>query len=125
VTRLETGGTLIGAFPQAVFERGEIRLEPGDTVVLYSDGVSEAMNTAGDEFGEDRITATVAAVVDQPPQRVLDALVATLRDFTRDAEPHDDMTAVVLRYIAPRGGPDKARPTYSISLGGSGKSGPA
>ena len=103
VIRLETGGTLIGAFPQAVFELGEVRLQSGDTVVLYSDGVSEAADPAGEEFGEDRIMATVRDVLYRPPQDILDALFASLRDFTRDAGSHDDMTAVVLRYRAPAG----------------------
>jgi serine phosphatase RsbU (regulator of sigma subunit)/pSer/pThr/pTyr-binding forkhead associated (FHA) protein len=124
VSRLETGGTLIGAFPQAVFELGEVRLRPGDTLVLYSDGVSEAANAAGEEFGEERITTAVSAVLERPPQDVLDALFSALGDFTREAGSHDDMTAVVLRYISPggpgpagvvaralSGEPDKARPT--------------
>jgi serine phosphatase RsbU (regulator of sigma subunit)/pSer/pThr/pTyr-binding forkhead associated (FHA) protein len=105
MTRLETGGTLIGAFPDAVFERGVVQLEAGDTLVLYSDGVSEATNPADEEFGEDRIRAAVSAVLDRPPQQVLQALFASLREFTRDTGPHDDMTAVVLRYIGgPAGG---------------------
>ena len=124
VSRLETGGTLIGAFPQALFELGEVRLRPGDTLVLYSDGVSEAANAEGEEFGEERITTAVSAVLERAPQDVLDALFSALRDFTREAGSHDDMTAVVLRYISPggpdpagvvaralSGGPDKARPT--------------
>jgi len=110
VTRLETGGTLIGAFPHAVFERGEVQLEAGDTIVLYSDGVSEASNSGDEEFGEDRIIATVASALQHPPQLVLDALFASLREFTHDAGPHDDMTAVVVRYV---GEPGKALPTES------------
>jgi len=114
VLRLETGGTLIGAFPHAVFERGAVQLEPGDTIVLYSDGVSEAMNTAGEEFGEDRIRTTVTTLLEQEPQRVLDGLFASLRDFTRNAASHDDMTAVVVRYVDPRRAPEapgRATPT--------------
>jgi sigma-B regulation protein RsbU (phosphoserine phosphatase) len=98
ITPLDTGGTLIGAFPQATFELGSVQLMSGDTLVLYSDGVSEAENNAGDDFGEERIRTVVAAAKTEPPQQVLDALFAALRDFTKGAGQHDDMTAVVLRY---------------------------
>jgi phosphoserine phosphatase RsbU/P len=98
VTRLETGGTLIGAFPEAAFERGVAQLRPGDTLVLYSDGVSEAQDDEGEEFGEAGIRAAVAAAIDRSPQAVLDALFAALRNFTSASGDHDDMTAVVLRY---------------------------
>ena len=100
VTRLETGGTLVGAFPNASFDRGEVQLRPGDTLVLYSDGVSEAENPAGEDFGEAGIRTAIGAVIDRSPQQVLDALFAALRGFTRDAGPQDDMTAVVVRYLA-------------------------
>jgi sigma-B regulation protein RsbU (phosphoserine phosphatase) len=109
VTRLETGGTLVGAFPQAAFARGEIQLTAGDTLVLYSDGVSEAENPDGEDFGEERIRAAVSAALDRQPREVLDALFAALRDFTRDAGAHDDMTAVVVRYSGPPGGPETPR----------------
>jgi serine phosphatase RsbU (regulator of sigma subunit)/pSer/pThr/pTyr-binding forkhead associated (FHA) protein len=99
IQRLETGGTLIGAFPEAVFQRDSVQLAPGDTLVLYSDGVSEAANRADEEFGEDRIRAAVDRVLDQPPQQVLDTLFADLRTFTHGTGIRDDMTAVVVRYL--------------------------
>ena len=101
VMRLEIGGTLIGAFPYTSFDRGEAQLRPGDTLVLYSDGVSEAQNPAGEDFGESRIRTAISTVIDRPPQQVLDALFAALREFMQDAGPHDDMTAVVVRYLGP------------------------
>jgi serine phosphatase RsbU (regulator of sigma subunit)/pSer/pThr/pTyr-binding forkhead associated (FHA) protein len=101
VTRLETGGTLIGAFPEARFDRGAARLQPGDTIVLYSDGVSEAQNDEGEEFAEAGIQHAVEAALDGPPQAVLAALFAALRNFTSGSGDHDDMTAVVLRFRQP------------------------
>jgi phosphoserine phosphatase RsbU/P len=98
VSRLDIGGTLVGAFPQVVFERGMATMTAGDTLVLYSDGVSEAENASGEEFGDEGIRRAVEAVVSQPPQQVLDALFAALREFTQSAAARDDMTAVVLRY---------------------------
>ncbi len=75
LTRLETGGTLIGAFPQAVFDRGSATLKPGDTLILYSDGVSEAENGAGEEFGEagisQAVTTTLTAITAGDPRRTV------------------------------------------------------
>jgi serine phosphatase RsbU (regulator of sigma subunit) len=97
-TRLEIGGTLIGAFPEAVFERGTVTMAAGDTLLLYSDGVSEAENPQGEEFGEDGIRRAVVPVIGEAPERVLDGLFTALRTFTQDMAARDDMTAVVLRY---------------------------
>jgi serine phosphatase RsbU (regulator of sigma subunit)/pSer/pThr/pTyr-binding forkhead associated (FHA) protein len=98
IARLEVGGTLIGAFPGAAFSRASAQLAPGDTLVLYSDGVSEAENVTGQEFGEVGIRETIAPVLNQTPQQVLDTLFAALKAFTSGTGPHDDMTAVVVRY---------------------------
>lgn len=98
VQRLETGGTLVGAFEDAAFERAEVRLAEGDTIVLYSDGVSEALNLNDEEFGEDRIRAAVQGALGSPPEDVLKALFDAVKAFAGSVMPHDDMTAVVLRY---------------------------
>ena len=58
---LEKGGPLLGALEGAEFESGELMLEPGDTLVAYSDGVLECRNTAGEEFGLDRLMAALRA----------------------------------------------------------------
>jgi sigma-B regulation protein RsbU (phosphoserine phosphatase) len=100
VRRLETGGTLVGAFEEASFTREDVQLADGDTVVLYSDGVSEALNANEEEFGEARIRAAVQRVVVESPERVLRAVFDALTSFTGRVTPHDDMTAVVLRYRA-------------------------
>jgi phosphoserine phosphatase RsbU/P len=61
IRRLETGGTLVGAFPDAGYDQEDLRLAPGDTIVLFSDGITEAMNVAGEEFGEDRVRESLRA----------------------------------------------------------------
>jgi sigma-B regulation protein RsbU (phosphoserine phosphatase) len=53
--RLEATGMLLGLFPDASYRKGEARLAPGDLLVVFSDGVSEAFNEEGEEFGEDRL----------------------------------------------------------------------
>ena len=96
--RLEIGGTLIGAFPEAVYEQGERQLAPGDTVVLFSDGIVEAVNALGEEFGDDRVRAVIERRAAEPPDRLLGALREALEEFTRGTAQADDLTAVVVRY---------------------------
>jgi serine phosphatase RsbU (regulator of sigma subunit) len=95
---LEIGGTLVGAFTEAVYEQGTCRLAPGDTIVLFSDGVVEALNPAGEEFGEDRVRTVVMPAAGEHPDRVLKRLLGALHEFTRGAAQTDDLTVVVVRY---------------------------
>jgi phosphoserine phosphatase RsbU/P len=96
--RLETGGTLVGAFPETVFDEERLQLAPGDTLVLFSDGIPEAMSAAGEEFGETRVKAVIEPVLTESPDRILKTLIEAVRDFCCGAPQHDDLTAVVLRY---------------------------
>jgi serine phosphatase RsbU (regulator of sigma subunit) len=98
VRRLDVGGTVLGLFNDARYDQGVVTLEAGDTVVVFSDGVSEALDTAGEEFGDDRIRAAVAQGLSQSPQSVLDALLGAVKQFVGTAAQNDDITALVLRY---------------------------
>jgi sigma-B regulation protein RsbU (phosphoserine phosphatase) len=98
--RLETGGTLIGAFPDATYDHEERQLAPGDTMVLFSDGITEAMNVVGEEFGETRVREVVQGVLAESPERILHAVFEAVHAFARGAAQHDDLTAVVLRITA-------------------------
>ncbi len=97
--RLEVGGTLVGAFPDAVYEQGERQLRPGDTIVLFSDGMVEALNVEGEDFGEGRIREAVEPRVNEPIEVVLNQLLSALEQFTRGIPQADDLTAVVVRYL--------------------------
>jgi serine phosphatase RsbU (regulator of sigma subunit) len=96
--RLETGGLILGLFPHASFEQETIALEPDDVLVVFSDGVTEALDSAGDEFGEARLLACVADARSLPPRDLLGRLLGAVREFAADAPQHDDVTALVLRY---------------------------
>jgi sigma-B regulation protein RsbU (phosphoserine phosphatase) len=98
VVRLDVGGTLVGAFPSTVYERGRARLRSGDTLVIFSDGLAEAEDPEGREFGEDGIIHAVSSVRDASIDVVLQTLFQAVRTFTQGAPPRDDLTAVVLRY---------------------------
>ena len=73
VRRLETGGVVLGLFEHATFDEETLSLSPGDVIVAFSDGVSEAMNEAGDEFTDQRLLASIDAHRSKPPQELLDA----------------------------------------------------
>jgi serine phosphatase RsbU (regulator of sigma subunit)/pSer/pThr/pTyr-binding forkhead associated (FHA) protein len=102
VRRLETGGTIVGAFPDPTFERETVQLVDSDTLVVYSDGVSEAISQAGEEFAEERIREVIAQSLHLPVEGVLTALLEAVRRFAGDVAPQDDLTALVLRYRGPR-----------------------
>ena len=98
VRRLETGGMVLGIFEHATFEEEAVTLASGDVIVAFSDGVSEAMNEAGEEYTDERLIAAVHANRGCSPEALLDALLADVRQFCGDATPNDDVTMVVVRY---------------------------
>ena len=98
MSRLETGGTILGMFETATYEQEALTLEPGDTLVAFSDGISEAQNPAGEDYGEDRLLACLEVNRGASPMEVRDALLASVRAFVSGAQPTDDMTVLVLRH---------------------------
>jgi sigma-B regulation protein RsbU (phosphoserine phosphatase) len=96
--RLEKGGVVLGLFDQAIFEEETLQLKPGDAIVTFSDGISEAFNSAGEEFGDDRLVKSVESHRGKTPQAMLDAILSEVRAFCGDAPQSDDLTAMVVRY---------------------------
>ena len=95
---LDRGGPVVGVLHGAAYEDGEIQLEAGDLVVVYSDGVTEATDERGEEFGRDRILAAIRGCHGARPDAALDALVAAMRQFAGTAPQFDDVTVLVVRY---------------------------
>ena len=102
IRRLETGGVVLGLFDQATFDEETVKLEPGDLVVAFSDGVTEALNPAGDEFTDDRLIASVTKHRAATPQAAVEALLADVRTFCEDATQSDDVTILLVRYDGPK-----------------------
>jgi sigma-B regulation protein RsbU (phosphoserine phosphatase) len=96
IARLCDGGPVLGLLPQAQFEQGAERLEQGDVLVLYSDGVVEAANAQGEEFGEDRLIAAVEPAAD--PREIRDSILRAVRAFTGSDVLADDQTLLAIRY---------------------------
>jgi phosphoserine phosphatase RsbU/P len=98
VRRLECGGPIVGLFEGAPYDEETVSLAPGDWLIVFSDGVSEALSAAGDEYGEARIVTVVQRNASAEPQQMLEALFADVREFATGAAQSDDITAMVLRY---------------------------
>ena len=80
------------------FEEETLKLSPGDVIVSFSDGVTEALNPAGDEFTDERLLASVDAHRGKSPQGLVDGVLADVRAFCGDATQSDDVTIVLVRY---------------------------
>lgn len=93
---LSTGGTVLGILPDLGYEASTIHLEPGDLFLMYSDGVTEAESPDGEEFGQDRLVELVHRHRGEGARAVLDELTTALQEWTDDAPPADDVTAVVV-----------------------------
>src|SRR5499427_8795920 len=101
VRRLETGGMVLGLFEQAPFEEECIQLQPGGFIVAFSDGVTEAVNPAGDEYMDDRLLASIErhrAISAKSASQFLDRLLADVRAFSEGEAPREDITLVMVRY---------------------------
>ena len=94
----ESSGRPIGLMPANPITCETIALEPGETFVLYSDGVSEAMNPQDDLYGEDRLLATLAASRDAAPVEIVSRVLADVRAFADGAKQSDDITILAVRY---------------------------
>lgn len=97
ILRLDVGGMVLGIFGDTPFVEGSQTLGANDHLVLFSDGVSEAMNEAEEEFGDDRLIACLTTATGNAEQR-LQHILATVQGFTGNAAQHDDVTAMVVSY---------------------------
>jgi serine phosphatase RsbU (regulator of sigma subunit) len=97
VFRLADGGPVIGLIAGAVYKEQMLPLLPGDILLAFTDGISEAMNASEDEWGEDRMIAEVQAHADLKAEELLQRLFRAADAFAAGAPQHDDMTLVVLR----------------------------
>jgi ketosteroid isomerase-like protein len=96
--RLTTGGSILGAFTEARFDEETVHMRPGDTLIMFSDGVTEARNAHGVEFGESRLLTFVKSIATNPVPDVLRAILARVQDFCQGSTQTDDRTVTVARY---------------------------
>ena len=79
-------------------KRRRVTLRRGDVIVAFSDGVTEALNQADEEFTDERLLGVLASLRDEDPQAIVDTVAAAVRAFCGDATPVDDLTIVAVRY---------------------------
>jgi len=95
--QLASGGLPLGIMADADFREGRTRLYPGDVLVIYSDGVSEAVNPGGEEFGPTRLYETVARNLDSSAAGIRDRIEAALTKFCQGTPAADDITLVIVK----------------------------
>jgi phosphoserine phosphatase RsbU/P len=93
---LETGGAPVGMFSDWVYEEGAVQLEPGDMVLAYTDGVTEALNPDGEEWGVEGLRSAVAECGARSAEDVVHAIFRLMDDFSRGCQ-SDDATVVALQ----------------------------
>jgi Stage II sporulation protein E (SpoIIE) len=101
IKRLDAGGTVLGLLPEAVYRQGQLPIRSGDLIVLYSEGLVEAMNSAGEEFGESRLTALLTESIGESPENICDSIMGAIRNFLGRNSAQDDLTCVVARFRTP------------------------
>jgi len=98
VERLDSTATIMGAFKKWECEIAETQLMPGDTLALYTDGITEPFNAKGEQFGEERLVAALCQHKELSPQAMLAAVVDEVRQFSPQ-EQQDDITLIVGKCI--------------------------
>lgn len=99
VELLITGGPIIGAFAHLEYQAAETVIKPGDTLFLYTDGLSEAMNPAGEEFGDVRIREHICSARHLPPHELMGYMLTRVKEFDPTTPPQDDTTVITLKMI--------------------------
>jgi sigma-B regulation protein RsbU (phosphoserine phosphatase) len=97
--RLDRGGTVVGLLPRFAYQQGSTELRPGDVLVCFTDGISEAQNAAGEEWGEEALSESARSAAAVPARELIERLMRDADRFAGGAPQHDDMTAVVLRCL--------------------------
>ena len=97
VERLDQSSTPIGLFPQCVYREAQIELEPGSLLVAFTDGVSESMNSADEEWGEDSLLEAIQKAQELPPHELAEQLLLKAEAFAGGAPQHDDMTLLIAK----------------------------
>ena len=96
---LQEGGSALGLFAEGDFEAGTVRLDPGDSLVLYTDGVVEPTDDDDREFGVERLEATVRGAIGRPATEALRAVIDATRAFSGHDDYDDDFTLVVVKRL--------------------------
>jgi sigma-B regulation protein RsbU (phosphoserine phosphatase) len=101
VTTLKQTGMVLGPSATATYSRGFLALEPGDALLLYTDGMTEAVDPKGREFGVERLKKAFLALKEKDADEIVRALVEKVGEYVRVRAPEDDRTVVVVKRMIP------------------------
>ena len=97
IERLDVGGLPLGIQPEAKYESATVTLAPGDWLIIFTDGLVEAVNARDEEFDEPRLLSALEAGVSSTPKELLDRLMASLDLFVGSTPQHDDVTCLLVK----------------------------
>ena len=97
IKMLSEGGIILGCLPDMFYEANEVQMEKGDFLCLYTDGVTEALNVGGEEYGIDRLKEILSASVGQTAEEIVKGIVGSVKKYSGPVPQSDDITLVVLR----------------------------
>jgi phosphoserine phosphatase RsbU/P len=97
--RLDRGGTVMGLFPSASYEQAQVRVDPGDVLLAFTDGLTEPENSYAEEFGEKQLIGAVRQELDSTPEALMNEIYRRITDWTGSSEPQDDMTMLYLKAL--------------------------
>jgi sigma-B regulation protein RsbU (phosphoserine phosphatase) len=100
VDELSSGGLPLGLFRETSYEGGRVRLEPGDLLCIYSDGLTECESPSDEEFGVSRLVDMLRSSGDRQLSEVIRTVDGAVTDFARGLDQGDDQTLVLLRRTA-------------------------
>jgi serine phosphatase RsbU (regulator of sigma subunit) len=97
--QLAAGGIPLGIMPDALFREGRTQLQHGDVLVIYSDGVSETQNAAGEEYGATRLYDVISRNLDSSAAGIRDKIESSLTKFAQGTDSVDDLTLVIVKRL--------------------------
>lgn len=95
--QLSSGGTVVGIFEDCAYEQETVQMRPGDVLLAYTDGLSEALSPRGEEFGEARVVEALGEAAQLSVDSIRDEVMRRVREWCADAPQHDDLTFIVLK----------------------------
>jgi phosphoserine phosphatase RsbU/P len=100
IERLDVGGLPLGITPEAKYESASVALAPGDWLIIFTDGLVEAVNARDEEFDEPRVLSALAMESSNTPQRLLERLMASVDLFVGSTPQHDDITCLLVKAVS-------------------------
>ena len=97
VKELKTGGLILGCLPGSEYEEENVSINRNDIIVIFSDGISEAMNENEEEYGEERLKEFISNHLDESPDKIIENILSDVRMFVGKAPQWDDMTLLIIK----------------------------